>query len=412
MTENAPEAIAEQPVRRVLRDGVEYVLLGTAHVSRASAEAVRRAIAEEHFDAIAVELCGPRANALLNPDSVAKMDIWQVIREGRAAVVGAGLALGAYQRRLAKQFGIEPGEEMKVAMAEAEARGVPHWLVDRDVGITLRRTRGAIGFWERAKLTAGLMASVIDDSEIEEESIEKLKQGDMLAGTFGEFAKQSPQLYESIIGERDRYMAARLREESAKAGFGANASNEMPQRVLAVVGAGHLDGLAKHLVEEDETPQHVLQPLRKDPPPSSAGKWIGAGIIAALVAIVAYGFSKDPEMGVDLLSIWAVTLMVFGALGAAAGGGHPLSIVASAISSPITPIVPVLASGMVSGAVELWLRKPTVGDFDRLRHDVTEVKGWYRNRVSRVLLVFFFSNLGTSLGVYVGGVLMARRAVT
>src|SRR6187431_3164686 len=110
------DPIAEQPIRRVVRDGTEFVLLGTAHVSRASAEAVRSMLEEGSFDAVAVELCGHRAQALRNPEDVSQMDLFRVLREGRAGVVAAGLALGAYQRRLAEQFGIEPGAEMKEGM--------------------------------------------------------------------------------------------------------------------------------------------------------------------------------------------------------------------------------------------------------------------------------------------------------
>lgn len=405
-----PDTLAAQPVRRVVRDNVEYVLLGTAHVSRASAEAVRQLAASEPFDAIAVELCAPRAQALLNPDAVASLDLWQVIREGRAAVVGAGLALGAYQRRLAKQFGIEPGEEMRVAIERATARGVPHWLVDRDVGVTLRRTRAAVGFWERTKITAGLFASVLDDSEIEEASIESLKKGDMLSGTFSEFAQQSPALYDRIIAERDRYMAARLREESSRAGFDSADPFAPRRRVLAVVGAGHLDGLERHLAEAREAPAELLAPLRAEPPPSALGKWFGYAVIALIVGGIAWGFTQSKTVGIDLIWIWVVSTFVGGAVGAVAALGHPLSVLAAAAVSPLSPLHPALSSGMVSGAVELLLRKPRVGDFESLRNDVVSPRGWYRNRVSRVLLVFLLTNLGTALSVWVAGILIARRA--
>lgn len=406
----SPEA-APQPTRRVVRDGVEYVLLGTAHVSRASAEAVRDLVATESFDAVAVELCASRASALLDPAAHASIDLLTVLREGRAAVVGAGLALGAYQRRLAQQFGIEPGAEMKAAIDGAGARGVPHWLIDRDVGTTLRRTRAAVGFWDRLKITGGLVASVLDDSEVDEASIERLKQGDVLAGTFAEFAEQSPALYEALIAERDRYMAARLRECAADGTAAPDgvAVEGRKRRVLAVVGAGHLEGLAKQLTEERAAPADVLAPLRREPPPSRFGKWFGWFLIAFVLGGFAWGFAQGKAVGLEVLGIWVLTTGVLGAIGAAVAGAHPLSIAGAFVASPLTPLHPALASGMVSAAIELWVRKPRVGDFEALRDDVGSLKGWWRNRVARVLLVFFLTSLGTAIGVWIAGFQMAAR---
>lgn len=392
------DLITDQPIRRVVRDGTEFVLLGTAHVSRASAEAVRALLETESFDAVAVELCAHRAQALRNPADIAQMDLFRVLREGRAGVVAAGLALGAYQRRLADQFGIEPGAEMKEGMEGAERLGVPCWLIDRDVGTTLRRARGALGFWDRAKLSAGLLASLIDDSEIEEAEIEKLKQGDLLQNTFAEFAKQSAPLYEKLISERDRYMAARLREE---------ASRTHPGRVLAIVGAGHLEGLAKHLAEESAPPARILEPLGAEPPPSRFGTWFGWFLIVFVLGGFVWGFTQGKSVGLDVLWIWVLTTGVLGAVGAAVAGAHPLSILSAFIASPITPLHPAIASGMVSGAVELWARKPRVGDFQTLRYDLVHWKGWWRNRVAHVFLVFFLTSMGTAIGVWLAGFRMA-----
>jgi pheromone shutdown-related protein TraB len=394
----ASDPVAEQPMRRLTRDGTEYVLLGTAHVSRASAEAVTALIANEPFDAVAVELCGPRAAALMNPDAVAQMDLFTVLRQGRAGHVATGLALGSFQRRLAKQFGIEPGAEMRAAIDGAQARALPFWLIDRDVGTTLRRSRAAVGFWERLKLTAGLIASVLDDSEVDEASIERLKQGDVLSGTFLEFARASPALYEALITERDRYMAARLREEAART---------QPKRVLAVVGAGHLDGLERHLRDEQASPEQVIAPNRVDPPPSRFMHWFGIALLASIVGLIAWGFTRSGSVGLDVLAIWVLTTGVMGALGATLAGAHPVSIVGAFVASPITPLHPALASGMISGALELWRRKPRIGDFQTLRDDLVHLKGWWRNRVAHVFLVFFLTNLGTALGVWLAGFRMA-----
>lgn len=393
-SESAPLTELTEPVRRVSVDGTEFVLLGTAHVSRASVDAVERMLDAEDFNAVAVELCGYRVDAIRNPDKVQALDLFRVIRDGRAAVVAAGLALGAYQRRIAAQFNIEPGAEMKAALAGAEARGKPAWLIDRDVGVTLRRARAAVGFWERAKITAGLVSSVFDDAPVDEGEIEKLKKGDLLESAFTEFAVSSPQLYTALIAERDQWMAARLREE---------AGIHRPGRVLAVVGAGHLDGLARALETDARAPAAIYAALAAEPRPSRFGMWFSVALALFVVGGVAWGFMQGAHVGVGLAWIWVLSTGLGGALGALAAGAHPLSIGAAFIASPLTTLHPALASGMASAAVEVWVRKPTVGDFERLRDETGSIAGWWRNPVTRALLVFFLTSLGTAIGVWVAG---------
>ena len=210
-----PTALADQPIERVQRDGVEYVVLGTAHVSRSSMEAVEALLEHEHFDAVAVELCDSRAQGMRNPEAFKQMDLFQVIRQGKTGMVAASLVLSSFQKRLADQYGIEPGAEMKAAMDGADQRGLPLWLVDREVGTTLKRAWHSVGFWQRFGLLGGMLASVFERENIDEGEIEKLKQGDMLESAFSEFASESEPLYRSLIAERDAYMAARLRDRKS-----------------------------------------------------------------------------------------------------------------------------------------------------------------------------------------------------
>lgn len=251
-----------------------------------------------------------------------------------------------------------------------------------------------MGFWERAKLSAGLLASLIDDSEIDEADIEQLKERDVLENAFTEFGKQSPPIYRTLIAERDAWMAARLREEAALT---------RPARVLVVVGAGHLAGIAKALESETAPPAELLAPLRAEPPPSRAGRWFGAFLLLFVVGGFVYGFSQGLDVGVEVLWIWVLTTGLGGALGALAAGSHPLSIAAAFVASPLTTLHPALASGMASGAVELWARKPRVADFESLRDDLGHWRGWWRNRVARVFLVFFLTSFGTAAGVWIAG---------
>lgn len=390
---NQPHAIVE-------RDGVTYTLLGTAHVSQASVDAVRAAIDSGEFDAVAVELDAQRLRMLTDPQALAEVDLVKVIREGKTALFAANLGLAAYQRRLAEQLGIQPGAELKAAVELAGARGLPAHLIDRDVGLTFRRTAEKLGWWQRSRIMAGILTSLFIDEKVEDDAIEKLKHGDMLEASFSEFASESPALFEGVIAERDRYMAAKLRQPPANA-----------RNVLAVIGAGHLAGTAAHLRDAIEPPAGTIAALETLRPKSDI-PWFTIFLAVFVIGGFAWGFWQGGiDVGRDLLLAWVLLTAGLGALGCGIAGGHPLSILGAAVSSPLTPLHPALASGMVSGLIETWLRKPTHADFMALRDDVQSLKGWYRNRVSRILLVFFCTNLGTVAGVWLGGARMLRRLV-
>ncbi len=390
-----PEAAGtDQPVREITRAGVHYILLGTAHVSRASVAAVTSMASSGEFDAIAVELCPARHQALTRQQQWKDMDLYRIIREKKAGLVMANLALGAYQRRIAEQFGIEPGAELKAAVDAAEAQNLPLQLIDRDLATTLKRSYRAVPWYKRMMLSAGLVMSTVSSDEIDEEQIEKLKEGDILESTFTEFAAQSPELYEALIGERDRFMAARLRQE--------NTANE-GKRILVVVGAGHLKGLANVLKSDQQDPQAEIDELSYLAPPKRWPKIIPWLIAVAILTGFWIGFSRSPELGWELVTLWVLINGGLAALGALIARAHPLTIISAMLAAPLTSLNPAVAAGMVTGLVESVLRKPRISDLEKLRDDVTTLKGWFKNPATRILLVFFFSNLGSAIGTWVAG---------
>jgi pheromone shutdown-related protein TraB len=396
------EMLAAQPIARHVRDGVEYVLLGTAHVSRASVEAVREILERESFDAVAVELCEPRYQSMRDPESFRNLDLFRVIRQGKAGLVAANLALSAFQRRLAEQFGIEPGAEMKAAIDGAEARQLPVWLIDREVGVTLKRAIRSVGFFERMGVVAGLAGNLLSREDVEESEIEKLKEGDMLGSMFNEFAKESPALYEALIAERDRYMTARLREEAA-------AATTPLRRVLVVIGAGHLAGIDKELDVQIEAPAPLQQRLAALPARSPWPRIVGFGAFALIAIAIATLFYRGAEFGTDALWLWVLSTGIGAALGAFAGGGHPLAALAAFVVAPLKPFRPGVPAGAASAAVEAWVHRPRVADFDSLRDDVIHWTGWWRNRISRTLLVFMLTNIGMMFGTWVAGFTLLKR---
>ncbi|HKJ72198.1 MAG TPA: TraB/GumN family protein [Gammaproteobacteria bacterium] len=383
------------PTETVELGGTRITLLGTAHVSRTSAEEVRSLLDSGDYDAVAVELCASRYRTLTQPDSWGETDLFRVIRDGRAGTLAAHLAVSAYQQRLAEQLGVDPGAEMRAAVETAEGRAMPLWLIDREVGTTLKRLLWGVPWIQRLALMGGLLTSFMSREEVTEDDIERLKEGDMLESTFGEFAEHSPKLYEHLVGERDRYMAARLRQEAGSGG---------PGHVLAVVGAGHLAGMAAELRRTDASdPAETVAELDRLPP---RRRWLRAipWIVVTAVAVgFVIGFQRSPELGLRLMGEWVVINGALSALGAAIAGAHVLTVLGAFVAAPITSLNPTVGAGMVVAAIEAGLRRPRVADFDNLRSDITRIKGWWRNRVARILLVFIMSTVGSAAGTYIAG---------
>ncbi len=392
--ENADVAINE-PIKTVTIDNRHVTILGTAHVSKASANKVQELIASGIYDAVAVELCPSRHKAIVDPDAMAKMDLFQVIKKGQASMIAAHLALGAFQQRMAEQFGIEPGAEMRVAINDARAAKLPVLLIDREIGTTLKRIYRNVPWWKRIGLLGGLVASVISKEKFSEAEIEKLKEGDVLESSFSQFAEDEKDLFKPLITERDQYMSARLIKESRESQY---------QHILAIVGAGHMKGM-QHQIENRciQNPDNTIAELDTLPKTSNWIKYLPWLIVLLILTGFVIGFMRGPEIGTAMVLDWILINGGLSALGAAIAMAHPLSIITAFCAAPLTSLNPTIGAGMVVAAVEMYFRKPTIGDFNRLRSDTTTLKGWWNNRVTRTLLIFILSTLGSAIGTYVAG---------
>jgi pheromone shutdown-related protein TraB len=387
--------LEQEPIKQIELNGTKITLLGTAHVSKASADKVRELLLTGEFDAVAVELCETRYKALTDPDSIAKLDLFNVIREGRVLMVAANLALGAYQQRLADQFGIEPGAEQRVAITIAKDNNYPILRIDREIATTLKRVASNVSWWKRLHLFMGLLAGVLSKEEISEQEIEKLKEGDMLETAFSEFAQDRQDLYHPMINERDQFMVARLLEETA--------ANPALKNILVVIGAGHLKGMFEQAQQPASKPDEVVAALNLLPTAKSWPKYIPWLVVALVLSGFFVGFQRSPALGWELVIEWVLINGVLSAVGALIAAGHPLTVLTAFIAAPLTSLNPAVGAGMVTAGAELWLRKPKVADFSSLRQDCTAPAGWWKNRVSRTLLVFIFSTLGSAIGTYVAG---------
>lgn len=375
------------------QDGREIYVVGTAHVSLKSAELVESVVREVQPDSVAVELCAPRYRALKNPEEWKNTDIVQIVKQGKSYLLLAQLLLSGFQKKIGQKLGVKPGLEMLKAIEVAEELGAETVLADREVSITLRRTWGALGFWGGIKLLATLLAEAFAPSQdLSEEEIERLKTADVLEEAMQEFANALPTVRESLIDERDKYLASKIRSAPGK-------------KVVAVVGAGHVPGISRYIGETID-----IAPLETLPPPSPWSKVIGWGIPLLIFALIIYGsLTAGVQVGGQMLFDWILITAIFGALGSLAALAHPLTILTSFVVSPVTCAHPAIASGWFAGLSEAYLRKPKVEDFEKLSFDELGLKTIYTNRVTRVLLVVMTTNLIGSLGTFIAGSMIASR---
>lgn len=391
MTQESQDLLDNPAITRLEHRGKQITLIGTAHVSRESADLVRRVITAERPDTVCVELCASRYQALKDQAGWQNMDIIKVVREKKAMLLLAHLLLAAFQRRIADRLDIRPGEEMLQAAAAAEETGATIHLADRDIRITLARTWRAMRFRDKLKLIPQLVLSMGEAEKITEEDVERLKQQDMLESVLAELGQSMPKVREALIDERDRYLCEKIRSAPGN-------------RIIAVVGAGHVPGILRYWSEPID-----LAPLAQAPPPSRWMKVMTWVLPLAIVALMVYGFADGGlQTGTDMVALWVSVTACLAGIGALAALAHPLTILSSMIAAPITTLHPLLAAGWISGLVEALSRKPRVMDFENLGRDILSVRGFWRNKVTRVLLVVVFTNIGSSLGTFVALPMMIK----
>ncbi len=391
------ELLADQPHKTIVFNDVEFLLLGTAHVSQKSADVVKSLIETGEFDTVAIELDELRYQAITDENRYKNMDLISIIKNKQTGLIATNLAMSAYQNRLAEQLGVEPGAEMKQAIRSAQEQDLNLWKIDRSVGITMKRTWRSLSFLEKVNLVFGF-GGFFEKEEISEKEIEKLKSGDMLESTFNEFSENSESLYNSLIDERDRYMSARLQEATDN----KNGFKHQPKKVLVIIGAGHLKGLSNYMTKAVDT-HKTINELNTLPPKSSWIKLLPWLITAIILTGFIWGFSTNKDLGFDLVKTWFIYNGVLSAIGAAIAGAHPVTILAAMLAAPFTSLNPTIAAGMVAALVETMVRKPKVHHFESLQQDAMHLKGWWKNPVTRVLLVFVLTNLGSAIATWVSG---------
>ncbi len=369
----------------------EITLIGTAHVSEESARLVASAIEEEKPDTVCIELCQSRYQSIRQKDRWQNMDIVKVIKEKKAFLLLSNLLLASFQKRIAKKLDIKPGAEMISAIETEEKVGAQIHLADRDIRITLSRTWRVMSLWDKLKILFQLILSVGEIEEISEKDIEKMKQEDMLETLLADVKKSLPVLKDILIDERDRYLAHKIKTAPGK-------------KIVAVVGAGHVPGIKKYWEVNTD-----INALEKIPPRGMfmrIFKWILP--LSILVLFILGFFYGGADTGAHMITWWIVANGLLAGLGALIAFAHPLTILTSILAAPLTSLNPMIAAGWVSGLVEAFSRKPKVKDFESLSEDILSIRGFWKNKVTKILLVVAFTNLGSAIGTFIAIPLMLK----
>lgn len=367
--------------------GKELIIIGTAHISKQSAELVENVILSEKPDIVCVELDKQRFESLSNKKRWENLDLKSIIKQKQLSTLIINILLAAYQKKLGSKLGVNPGVELLKATEVAKANNIQIELGDRDVRITLKRAWRSMSFWQKTKFMTMSLASIFDKEEISEKQLEELKNKDVLTELMSDLGKVMPVLKKVLIDERDTYLAKKIKESNGK-------------KIVAVVGAGHMQGI----INKIETDEDVdLATIEEIPMSSSIVKIVGWSIPVIIIGSIFYiGLNKGFHEAGNNILFWILANGIPSAIGAALAFGHIFAILSVFIAAPLTSLTPLIGAGYVAAFVQAYFRPPVVLEIQKVSEDVNKIPMWWKNKLLRILLVFILSGLGSVLGTYVG----------
>ena len=364
------------------------LLVGTAHISRQSADLVEQVIANEKPDTVCIELDEKRYAALANPKRWQNLDLKEIIRKKQLSTLLVNLILASYQKKLGGKLGVMPGTELLRAARIAEENDIPVELCDREVRVTLRRAWHATSLWKKGYLVASLIASLFDTTELDEEKLTELRSKDVLSELMDELGNALPDTKRALIDERDIFMAEKIKAAAGR-------------RIVAVVGAGHMEGMQR-VIREDN--RDIIEEINTIPPVSKLWKIVGWSIPAAIIlSIAAIGFRQGAGEAAANALFWVLANGIPSAIGAVLAWAHPATIISAFAAAPITSLTPVIGAGYVCAFVQVMTTPPVVKEFENVGTDIGRIRGWWRNKLLRIFLVFIMTGLGSSIGTWIGG---------
>ncbi|MBO7698146.1 MAG: TraB/GumN family protein [Erysipelotrichaceae bacterium] len=371
----------------------ELYLVKTAHVSKDSVEDVTRCVEEVGPDSICIELDQERYDRLQNPDKWRETDIVEVIKKKQVGMLLVNTILASFQKRMAKSLGSNTGGEMMEGIRLAKEKNINLVLADRSIKTTFSRIWNELDLKEKLKMLSAIIESIFSNEEITEEDLAKLKEADALEAALGEVSDQFPTIKRVLVDERDKYLCEKIRSAPGK-------------KIVAIIGAAHSIGIEKYLNTPIDTEELNVVKKKK-----GFGTYIKYIIPALIVLLIVLTIIRNKDVGLSQIRSWIIWNGGLSALGVLLALGHPLSILTALVMAPITSLNPLLASGWFAGLVEAHLRKPKVKDFEDLADDTATVKGFWKNSITRTLLVVVFANLFSSIGTFISGIDIVRKFI-
>ncbi|MBO7676009.1 MAG: TraB/GumN family protein [Erysipelotrichaceae bacterium] len=371
----------------------ELYLVKTAHVSKDSVEDVTRCVEEVEPDSICIELDQERYDRLQNPDKWRETDIVEVIKKKQVGMLLVNTILASFQKRMAKSLGSNTGGEMMEGIRLAKEKNINLVLADRSIKTTFSRIWNELDLKEKLKMLSAIIESIFSNEEITEEDLAKLKEADALEAALGEVSDQFPTIKRVLVDERDKYLCEKIRSAPGK-------------KIVAIIGAAHSIGIEKYLNTPIDTEELNVVKKKK-----GFGTYIKYIIPAVIVLLIVLTIIRNKDVGLSQIRSWIIWNGGLSALGVLLALGHPLSILTALVMAPITSLNPLLASGWFAGLVEAHLRKPKVKDFEDLADDTATVKVFWKNSITRTLLVVVFANLFSSIGTFISGIDIVRKFI-
>jgi pheromone shutdown-related protein TraB len=375
----------EENVVRLEYQGKEIILVATAHVLKQSADLIETVINEERPDSVCVELDEGRYQNIQNPKAWENTDIIQVIKSKKVGFLLANLILASFQKKIAKDLNTVAGQEMLQGIKSAKETGAQLVLADRSIQTTFIRIWRRLNIWEKCKLIFSLLFSFSDDKDISNDDVSELLKIDVLESVTSEMRQQFPKIAAVLISERDQYLACKIKQAPGN-------------KVVAVLGGAHVPGVKEEIFKAQDINQ-----LSKVPPKSPVSHIVAWAVPIVLVGLILYSFIINIETGVHQLSAWVLWTGVLAALFTAISFGHPLSILTSLVAAPFTTLNPLIACGWLTGLVEATIRKPVVKDINNIPQDISTLKGFFKNRFLKVILIVIMANIGSSVGSFIAG---------
>ena len=365
----------------------EIIVVGTAHISEESIAEVRRTIEAERPDVVAVELDPGRYQALTNPEQQSA-SIKDILSSGKLYQFLVHWLLAYVQNKLGAEVGVKPGSEMLSAIDAARSVGASVALVDRDINITIARFWAKMRLIEKLKMLIALLGIGTSDEEIDLD-LKEITSDDTISQLVTELRQFSPNAAQVLVDERDAYLAGNLLKLRGK--------------IVAVVGAGHKEGIKHYLEHPELVPS--LEDLNTVPKKRfNFTKIVGITFLAIIIGLFVLIFLSGAPLAVVLLAFgyWFVLHAVFAGGFATASRSHPLAIAASAGYAGFSPFIPIpfLKVGVIAGLIEAAKRPPSTEDFSGIAK-VASVRELLSNKLFRILLVAVAVNVGSSLATFI-----------